>query len=68
MKIIIGLFIVIQITSSIGSSDHQYPEGLVVETILKPDEDCGKGASRGDMLTMHYRGTLVADGSEFDSR
>lgn len=22
---------------------------------------------KGDMLTMHYRGTLVSDGSEFDA-
>ena len=49
------------------ASDHQYPDGLIVETVLKAT-DCDRPATRGDMLSMHYRGTLEADGSEFDSR
>lgn len=39
---------------------------LEISTISKPD-DCDKVSKRGDMLTMHYRGTLD-DGTEFDSR
>lgn len=39
---------------------------LQVETIDKPSE-CKREARRGDMLSMHYRGSLT-DGTEFDSR
>ena len=39
---------------------------LKIEVISKPD-DCSKKTKKGDMLKMHYKGTL-ADGSEFDSR
>ena len=39
---------------------------LQVETLHKPSE-CARQARRGDMLSMHYRGSLD-DGSEFDSR
>ena len=41
-------------------------EELKVETLEKPSE-CTKQAKKGDMLSMHYKGTLV-DGTEFDSR
>ena len=39
---------------------------LHVETTHKPSE-CSREAKRGDMLSMHYRGTLL-DGTVFDSR
>ena len=39
---------------------------LQVETLLQPSE-CKRQARRGDMLSMHYRGSLL-DGTEFDSR
>lgn len=40
---------------------------LKVETTYLP-ENCDRQAKRGDMLSMHYRGSLVSDGSVFDSR
>jgi len=39
--------------------------GLQVEYVSKPDE-CNKVARNGDMLNMHYTGTLE-DGKKFDS-
>lgn len=39
---------------------------LKIET-LSQAETCERQAARGDMMTMHYRGTLESDGSEFDS-
>ncbi|KAF2224613.1 hypothetical protein BDZ85DRAFT_104757 [Elsinoe ampelina] len=29
--------------------------------------DCGKRSERGDLIYVHYRGTLEKDGSEFDA-
>jgi len=46
-------------------ADEEVTE-LKVETIVKP-EQCSRAASRGDMLEMHYKGSLLS-GAEFDSR
>lgn len=40
---------------------------LEIITLHKPD-DCKKFSKRGDMLSMHYQGTLKEGGKEFDSR
>ena len=42
-------------------------EELVKETISMPDS-CERKSKQHDMLSMHYTGTLTADGKKFDSR
>lgn len=46
-------------------ADEEEVTELKVETLKKADE-CTRGAAKGDMLTMHYKGTLTS-GTEFDS-
>ncbi|CAL4185046.1 unnamed protein product [Meganyctiphanes norvegica] len=41
-------------------------EEMKVEHLLKADS-CERPSQKNDMLTMHYTGTLAADGSKFDS-
>jgi len=40
---------------------------MKVEHLLKVDPTCERPSIKNDMLTMHYTGTLAADGSKFDS-
>lgn len=43
-----------------------YPEGLEVE-VLTPEVTCERKTQTGDQISVHYRGTLASDGSEFDA-
>lgn len=47
-------------------SDEDIKE-LKVDVVHKP-EKCDRQSKKGDMLSMHYTGTLHKDGSKFDSR
>ena len=39
-----------------------------VKTVKQGTGDCERKSGSGDRLTVHYKGTLLATGEEFDSR
>merc|ERR1712242_214448 len=64
MKSSLALALALMVTVSLAEVEER-PSGLKIEHILKP-ESCDKQAENGQMLTMHYTGTLE-DGTKFDS-
>jgi len=42
-------------------------ETMKIEVLKAPPKDCARKAANGDVISMHYRGTLEKDGKEFDS-
>merc|ERR1711962_1830854 len=59
------LLLVLATSAVLGGEVKETESGLKVEYLTKP-EDCERKAMNGQMLTMHYTGTLE-DGSKFDS-
>jgi len=59
------LLLVLATSAVLGGEVKETESGLKVEYLTKP-EDCEKVARNGDMLSMHYVGTLE-DGKKFDS-
>merc|ERR1719223_73571 len=45
----------------------EFPDGISKEIISKAPSDMWKKPKKGDVVTVHYVGTLGSDGSEFDS-
>ena len=56
---------VVAVAATVLADPEVKDSGLKVEYVSKPDA-CDKVARNGDMLTMHYTGTLE-DGKKFDS-
>ena len=56
---------VVAVVATVLADPEVKDSGLKVEYVSKPDS-CDKVARNGDMLTMHYTGTLE-DGKKFDS-
>jgi len=52
--------------SLVLANEEIRPNGLKIEHVSRPDA-CEKTAENGNQLTMHYTGTLEADGTKFDS-
>jgi len=68
MKILIfSVTLCVTLTAIYGEdlTESEILSDLKMEVLYKVDE-CSRRSAKGDMLTMHYRGTLE-DGQEFDS-
>ena len=66
-KVCLVFLVVCCLSSLITASDEANEVGeLEIVTLHRPEE-CKQEAKKGDMLSMHYKGTLL-DGTEFDSR
>jgi len=62
--VFLAAFLALAFVASSGKGE-EYPSGLKVEHVLVPDS-CEVKAQNGNLLTMHYTGTLE-DGTKFDS-
>lgn len=65
MKLLLILALSILVSCQLIICSEEVTE-LKIETVHKPS-DCAREAKRGDLLSMHYKGTLL-DGTVFDSR
>jgi len=52
--------------SLVLANEEIRPSGLKIEHVSRPDA-CEKTAESGNQLSMHYTGTLLSDGTKFDS-
>jgi len=59
------LFLAVSVSLVLANEEIR-PSGLKIEHVSRPDA-CEKTAENGAQLTMHYTGTLQADGKKFDS-
>lgn len=59
-------FVALVIVAFLASAVHCDEEELKIETVSVPEE-CSSKSKSGDILSMHYTGTLL-DGTKFDSR
>eukprot|EP00092_Neocalanus_flemingeri_P052589 GFUD01061543.1.p1 GENE.GFUD01061543.1~~GFUD01061543.1.p1 ORF type:complete len:220 (+),score=74.74 GFUD01061543.1:29-688(+) len=64
MKTYIAVLVVVAAVNVLAELEEK-DSGLKIEYVSKPDT-CDKVARNGDMLSMHYTGTLE-DGKQFDS-
>lgn len=59
-------FLLFASVSFVLANEEIRPSGLKIEHVSRPDA-CEKTAESGNQLSMHYTGTLLSDGTKFDS-
>jgi len=66
MKLTGGLYLLLAIAASLVASEKSKVTKLQIG-VKKRVENCEMKSRKGDKLSMHYKGTLHSDGSQFDS-
>ncbi|ORZ03048.1 hypothetical protein BCR43DRAFT_482653 [Syncephalastrum racemosum] len=68
MRVLHIVFAVLAISVSIAHALKEPPKYLQIGVKKRiPDEECTKRSRDGDVLSMHYTGTLFNSGEKFDS-
>lgn len=76
MKFALGAIICVFLVTSVICDEETTPEGAAPTKkpvkklqigVKKRVENCETRSSKGDILHIHYRGTLYSDGTEFDN-
>jgi len=63
----IGALLLLGCASLIAAKSDLPPDAQLRIGVKYRPEECTRKSERGDKLSMHYTGTLRADGSKFDS-
>lgn len=66
MKLTGGIYLLLAIAASLVASEKSKVTKLQIG-VKKRVENCEMKSRKGDKLSMHYKGTLHSDGSQFDS-
>merc|ERR1711963_50201 len=67
MKLTGGLYILLTIAVTLVAAGEPKKVTKLQIGVKKRVENCELKSRKGDKLSMHYRGSLHSDGSEFDS-
>ena len=67
MKLTGGLYLLLAIATSLVAAAEKSKVTKLQIGVKKRVENCEMKSRKGDKLSMHYKGTLHSDGSQFDS-
>jgi len=62
-----SLLLLTLLTLLLTNLTHATNPSLTIETLTAAPTPCSRSTRSGDSISVHYRGTLAADGSQFDA-